>query len=259
MAIEELVRFEQKGRVALLTLNRPPVNALSRDLWLALETAVDRLEDMSIHVAILTAEGRRVFCAGADLNELSADEDEDRQARHRIVTPIQQKLHNVPIPLICAVNGPAVGAGIALMHHSDYRIAADHAHFSMTEVERGTAAGGGGGISRLGVPNGFMREMLYTGRRVTAYEALTVHLVDRVVPYDELMSTAWALANTIATKPRAALAILKRAILTVASEPDWLRAYESTHALTDEVAVLPETREGLSAFLGKREPNYAHD
>jgi enoyl-CoA hydratase/carnithine racemase len=256
---DDLVKFQQTGRIAILTLNRAPVNALNRAMWLALDEAVQRLSDPSIHVAILTAEGKRVFCAGADLNELIKDTDEDRQARHRIVTPIQDRLHHVSIPMICAINGPSVGAGLALMGHCDYRISADHAHFSMTEVDRGTAAGGGSSLSRLGVPSGMVREMLYTGRRVSAYEALAAQLVDKVVPYEHLTAATMALADQIASKPRSALEILKRAILLADSEPDWLRAYTSTHALTDEVAVLAETREGLSAFLEKREPGYARD
>jgi len=253
----ELVNYRTLDRIAVITLNRPPVNALARPLWLALGDALDRLAaDESIHVAILTGQGTRAFCGGADLKELLADTDEDRQIRHRDVTPIQMKLVNAPVPVICAINGPAVGAGVGLASHCDIRIAVDTAHFSMTEVDRGTAAGGGAQLRRLGIPSGPLRRMLYTGQRISAQEALEIHLVDEVVPSEDLMTVALELAASIAAKSRDALVVLKEAILEVEVEPDWKAAYARTHRLTDRIAVSEGAREGLTAFFEKRTPVY---
>ena len=253
---DELVKVERQGRIAVITLNRAPVNALSREMWVAIDQAFGTLADEEVHCAILTSAMPTVFCAGADLRELLSDDEKARETRHVTVTPIMMRLRNAPVPVICAINGHAVGAGLALMAHCDYRIASADAHFSMTEVDRGTAAGGGASLSTLGVPTGFVREILYTGRRFMADEAKSVNLVDRVVPADQVQSAALELATTIAAKPRHALGILKRAVLLVETKVGWYDSYNSTHSLTDEVAVTSETREGLTAFFERREPEY---
>jgi enoyl-CoA hydratase len=250
---DELVKVERQGRIAVITLNRPPVNALSREMWAAVDQAFGTLADEEIHCAVLTSAMPTVFCAGADL---LSDDEKARETRHLTVTPIMVRLRNAPVPVICAINGHAVGAGLALMAHCDYRIASADAHFSMTEVDRGTAAGGGTSLSGLGVPTGFVREILYTGRRFMADEAKSVNLVDKVVPADQVMPAALELASTIAAKPRHALSILKRAVLLVETKVGWFESYNSTHSLTDEVAVTSDTREGLTAFLEGREPEY---
>jgi enoyl-CoA hydratase len=253
---DELVKVERLDRVAVITMNRRPVNAMSRHMWAALDQAVGVLADEEIHCAVLTSSLPGIFCAGADLRELLADDDEARATRHLTVTPIMLRLRNAPVPVVCAVNGHTVGAGIAIMAHCDYRIASADAHFSMTEVDRGTAAGGGSSLSALGVPPGFDREKLYTGRRVMADEAKTVNLVDRVAAADQVMPAALELAGTIAAKPRHALGVLKRAVLLVETKVGWYQGYSATHSLTDEVAVRPDTREGIAAFLERREPEY---
>jgi enoyl-CoA hydratase len=250
-----LVVYENRGRIAILRLNRPPVNALNTPLWEAISDAFNRLaEDTSAHVAILTAEGHRAFCAGADIKELQLPGFEDRSRQHQ---ETMEKMANTPVPVICAINGPAIGAGIVLSSLCDIRIAADNAHFSWTEIDRGLVSGGGVHLRKIGVRSGMIRELLFTGRKYTADEAFVYGAVDHLVPSDQLMPTALELAERIASKPRQALVATKKAILEVEVTADWRQAYANANQHAKGLRHLAETEEGIAAFIEKREPKYA--
>jgi enoyl-CoA hydratase len=240
-----------------LRLNRPPVHALSTPLWLAISSAFDRLaEDTSVHVAILTAEGQRAFCAGADVKELQLPGFEDRSRQHQ---ETMFKMADTAVPVICAINGPAVGAGIVFTTLCDIRIAAETANFIWTEIDRGLVSGGGVHLRKIGVPAGVIRELLFSGRKYSAAEALAFNAVDHVVPYDHLMPTAIELAEKIASKPRTALVATKKALLGVELQSDWRQAYVDAKQHAKGLRNLWETQEGIASFLEKREPGYSRD
>lgn len=245
------------GRVGVLTLNRPPVNALSTGLWQALSDAMDRLaEDERVNAAILTGQGTKAFSAGADVKEMVQLTPVSRRQRQEFILGAMARVADLSIPLICAINGPAAGGGVNLATLCDYRIAADHAHFSLPEIDRGTVSGGGVFLRRIGVSSGAIRELLYTGRRVPATEALSMRLVDCVVPGDQLMPRAMSVATAMASKARDALVLMKRAVRIAESKGDWLEAYRATNDTSLELAGSPEAREGMAAFLEKRQASY---
>jgi enoyl-CoA hydratase len=251
---EAHVHYVVEDGIAVLTLDRPPVNALSAEVYEALGRLADRLAaDESVRVAILTAAGRRTFSAGADVKELGSQTPDERAAFYRTSSETRRKVSAIPIPIIAAINGPAAGAGVAYATFCDYRISADDAFFTMPEIDRGSVAAGGLTLMAIGVPAGPLRLMLYSGRRVTASEALAMHLVDEVVPYDDLMVVARDRASWIAAKPRHALVAMKQAIREMSHNPIWDEAaYAATQQMTIDQMERPETREGYRAFLEGR-------
>lgn len=250
------IRYEAgDDGVAVVTLDRPPVNALSSAMYRTLGELADRIAaDETVRVAILTASGT-VFSAGADIRELAGHSAADRARFFELTSATRRRVAAIPIPVIVAVNGAAAGAGVAYATLCDYRIAAEAAFFSMPEIDRGSVATGGINLMAVGVPPGALRFMLYTGRRVPAAEALAMHLVDEVVPADRLMATARERALAVAAKPRHALVAMKRAIQQVSRNPLWEEeVYVSTQRMTIGMIDRPETRQGLDGFLAKDDP-----
>ncbi|HEX5407121.1 MAG TPA: enoyl-CoA hydratase/isomerase family protein [Pseudonocardiaceae bacterium] len=242
---------EADGAVAVVELNNPPVNALSVELWSAIGAAFTAiLDDTAVKAVVLTGSGRRAFCGGADVRQFLVLTPETRLERQQQVNGVLDVLTNYPLPVIAAINGPAVGGGITLCTVCDIRISAATAHFSMPEISRGTAGGGGAFLRRLSMPEGLLRLMLFTGRRFSAAEAAQGHLIDMVVPAEDVLATALRLAADIADKDRASLILMKRAILdSERTVGDWMVAYKATHAATAEMTGLDAGREGIEAFL----------
>jgi len=186
--------YEKKGRIAKITLNRPEVlNAISTTLREELIQAVDEVEkDEEIDVLILTGAGR-AFCAGVDLKEAL------RPDRPRPATiGYCEKIRNLSIPTICAVNGYAITGGLELAIACDIIVASENARFADTHGRAGLLAGGGMTqiLPRLIGPNK-AKELSFTGNYLSAQEALQFGLVNRVVPPDELPSVVEGIARDI--------------------------------------------------------------
>jgi enoyl-CoA hydratase/carnithine racemase len=245
------VRREADGGVAVVELDNPPVNALSVELWTAIGEAFTAiLDDTRVKAVILTGAGRRAFCGGADVRQFLVLTPETRLERQQQVNTVLDILSNFPLPMIAAINGPAVGGGITLCTTCDIRISAATAHFSMPEIRRGTAGGGGAFLRRLSMPEGLLRLMLFTGRRFSAAELAQGHLIDVVVPAEDVYQTALGVATDIAEKDRTSLMLMKQAILdSERTVGDWMTAYRATHAATAEMTGLDAGREGIRAFL----------
>jgi enoyl-CoA hydratase/carnithine racemase len=239
------------GAVAVLTLNRPPVHALSLEMWETIEqTFAAAADDRQVKVVVLTATGRKAFCGGADVNDFVGLTPETRLERQSAVNRILNGLSNFPVPIVAAINGPVVGGGLNLASVCDIRIATSTAHFSLPEIRRGAAGGGGSFLRRTGMPEGIIRHMLYTGRRFSASEMHRAFFVDAVVTESALMPTAMAIAADIAAQDRDSLVLMKRAVLVAEREVhDWLRAYKSTGVITAEMTGLDASKEGIQEFL----------
>lgn len=244
---------ESRGRVLTLALNRPDsLNALNTELLEALRRAwVDFNRDRALWVAVLTGTGDRAFCVGADLKEIHV------QGPRRKKRP--GGIHRgmvVRKPVICAINGTAVGGGLELAMACDLRIAADHAKLGLTEVKRALIPAGGGTqrLPRL-VPMGKAMEMLLTGETITAQEALALGLVNRVVPIAELPSAAAAMAEKLCENGPLAMQAIKRAVGEGLEKP-----LQEGMALESELIQLirktKDSREGIAAFVQKRKPDY---
>lgn len=245
-----VLSYEKKGRIAYLTLNRPESrNALSYELIGELERAwIDFRDDEGLLVAILTWVGK-AFCAGLDLKERVTQStffgtgDQEGQ-----LSPV---LLGVWKPIICAINGPAYAAGWVLAQECDIRIAAETARFAITEVRMGVPAIGLDSLPRY-MPLGLALELLFTGDAISAQRALELGFVNRVVPADELMPTATALAEHICENAPLALRITKEMV--------YKSFYPSVHERAEAWEIMrpalssEDITEGARAFVEKRPP-----
>lgn len=256
-----MIRTETNDAVTTVTLNRPEkLNAfggtMREDLLAALLAAE---EDAACRVVVITGAGR-AFCAGGDVDYMSGLQKNGEvvafqkllDAGRDIVTTIA----GMAKPVIASVNGVAAGAGCNLALACDYRIASDAARFGETFVRIGLHPDWGGTwfLPRLAGP-GRALEILMTGRMVDAAEALTIGMVDRVVPAADLAAQTATLARAIAQGPPLAIAGIKRAL--AASRTNTLRAQADVESENQLRAFLSrDAGEGMAAFFEKRAPKF---
>ncbi|MCS7050948.1 MAG: enoyl-CoA hydratase-related protein [Thermomicrobium sp.] len=250
------VRVERAEAIALVTVERPErLNALDTAMLQALLAAFrDLASDESIHAVILTGAGDRAFIAGADISEMVDKDPAGALAFAELGHAVCQAIEEAPQPVIAAVNGYALGGGCELALACDVRLASDRAVFGQPEVTLGIPPGWGGSqrLPRV-VPPGIARELLYTGRRVSAEEALRIGLVNAVYPADELLDRARDLARQIAANGPVAVRLTKRAVRFglehgLAAGSAYERQCFAFAFTTDD------RREGMRAFLEKRRP-----
>ncbi len=252
------ILVESSGQVRIITLNRPEnMNALNLPTLEALASIVAKLQsDGSARVVVITGSGEKAFCSGADLKErfgLAPD-----QVR-RFITMIRDTftaIEALPQPVIAAVNGLALGGGTELALASDLRVASELATLGLTEVKWAVipAAGGTQRLPRL-IGKGRAMEMILTGRRVGAAEALTIGLVNRVVPAGDLMAATMELAGRILEAGPIAVQQAKRAIHQ-GSETGLSAGLLLETAAYEKVIPTRDRLEGLAAFREKRKPVY---
>lgn len=249
------LRYETDADVGIITLNRPEArNALTFTTYAELEDAVRRAE---VRCLIITG-ADPAFCSGDDVRRVMAAVSErprDNVLQPRL-TPAADAILNSDIPVIAAVNGPAVGWGMELALMADLRVASDKARFGELFVKRGLCCDVPG-IGRLAQLVGREKaaELLFTGDIIDAQEALRIGLVSRVVPHGDLMNSALALARKIASNPPLAVRRLKSG-LRRALDPDWreLGTWVSTNLA--ELFKTEDHKEGVRSFLEKREPHF---
>ena len=256
---ESVLTYEIQGHVAVITLNRPEVmNSLNYQSYLELEDAV---RSARVRVLVITGAGR-AFCAGDDVKQILGGgagppaEFRERAARSGGLTPAADALLHTDIPVIAAVNGPAVGWGMELALMADIRVASENARFGELFVIRGLCCDAPG-LGRLAQLVGRERaaELLFTGEVIDAATALEIGLVSRVVEKAELLPTSMRLAEKIAANPPLAVQALK-AGLRRTLDPDWR---DTGRWAIEQIRRLRETedsKEGVRAFLEKREPVY---
>lgn len=246
--------------IATVTLNRPEaMNALTRELYAELEKAMrDAHHDVDVRCVIITGEGR-AFCSGDDVKQIMLGEQrEATTARLRDVkprpTPAAVAVLECDKPVIAAVNGPAVGWGMDLTLFCDIRIASERAKFGELFIKRGLVSDLGG-LWRLPQVVGPSKaaELLFTGDVIDAAEAERIGLVSRVVPHDQLMETATALARKIAANPPIAMRYMKEGLRkTTYGDVREIGAYVGSslaYLFTTE-----DHREGALSFVERREP-----
>ena len=253
----ETIVFEKDKNVATITLNRPKAyNALNLKMFEELKWVFTKIEaDEDVRVIIITGSGK-FFAAGADISEISKIES-PADAHHFLrQADIFQIIEDFDRPVIAAISGLALGGGCELCLACDLRIAADNAVFGQPEIKIGVIPGGGG-TQRLPRLIGMTKakELLFTGETIDAAEACRLGLVNKVVPKDKLMEEAKAIAKKLASKPKAAFALIKRCIdnglnMNLASGLT-MEMDAFSIAFTSE-----DGREGINAFVEKRKPNY---
>lgn len=206
------VRTQPDG-VATIALSRPPMNALNTQVQAELRAAAEQVSaDPAVRAVVLYG-GERVFAAGADVKEFAGQSHAYMLADAARLSGSLDALARVPKPVIAAVTGYALGGGCELALTADFRVSADNARWGQPEILLGIIPGAGGTqrLPRLIGP-AKAKDLVYTGRFVTADEALEIGLVDAVVPAAEVYPTALAMAAKFATGPALALAAAKAAI-----------------------------------------------
>ena len=269
----EHIIYAKDERVATITLNRPErMNAFSEQMireWA--EALTDARLDREVRAVIVTGAGRG-FCAGADLKGGMIGEASPPGERPRSDAPpgaaerrnwLRDGVHAVPRavqlldkPYIAAVNGAAVGAGMDMASMADIRIASEHAKFAMSYVKVGLVPGDGGCyfLPRiLGVAKAL--ELIWTGDFIDAQEALRLGYVSRVVPGEELMATATALARRLAEGPAVAMQLAKRLVYR-GLDASWHEAFEEAGQAMAIAQSTEDAREGPRAFVESRPPRF---
>ena len=246
--------YEKKDRIAVLTINRPEaMNAFTAEMLRAMDAAFDDFnKDPELWVAILTAAGDKAFSSGMDLKEaipLLAAGDELGYEDHT-----KRPFSDVFKPIIAAVNGYCIAGGLEFLQGTDIRIAAEHATFGLGEVRWGIIPTGGSHI-RLPrqIPWAVAMELLLTGRSLDARRAYDIGLVNEVVPAEELMPTAFKLAETICKNGPLAVRTAKEiAVRSLGLESGFVLE----KALGARVMASEDAKEGPRAFAEKRKPRF---
>jgi enoyl-CoA hydratase len=253
----ETLLVERGEKIATLTLNRPEkLNALNQDLLASLGRALAALAQDPPRAVVLTGAGDKAFSAGVDIGELSQMTVAEAKRRSDLGHAICAAIELLPCPVIAAVGGIAVGGGCELSLACDFIYASERAKLGEPEVNIGVIPGFGGTqrlARRVGI--GRARELVYTGAIVDAQRALAMGWVNAVVPHEELLPRARAVAEQIAEKPPLAIAQAKRVLLrgvagdlTAANELE-AQAFAGLFGTEDQ-------REGMRAFLEKRKPGF---
>lgn len=253
----QFINLDQSGGVLTAALNRPKANAFNgtmiEELISVLKTAQ---KDDSVRCLVLTGTGR-FFSAGQDVTDFDRDEVSFREHLIRTYNRVITKMHGLEKPIVGAINGPAVGAGLGVALATDMRVAAESAIFVYGFVGIGLSADSGTSLA-LPLLVGLARsaEMAYTNRAVTAQEALEWGLINDVVTDDELGEAAGKLASKLAKGPTRAIGLSKRAMhrasLALLSE-----TLEYEAELQDIAGRTEDHAEGLAAFLEKRDPKFS--
>ena len=255
----ELVSTEQDGYVATVTIDHPPVNALSAPLLEELEAEIERLDsDDGVRAIVLRGAGERAFVAGADISEFPAlrEAATEEGGSARGIQKLGARMDAARTPFVAAIHGFCLGGGLELAMCCDIRIASEDAQLGQPEIKLGLIPGGGG-TQRLPRLVGLGRTLLLnmTGEFIDAPTAYDWGLVERVVPKEELHDTALRIARTIADRSPVAIGVLRELARTtrdLALEEGLRREADGfRRCLTSE-----DGAEGVAAFLEKREPRF---
>ncbi len=258
MTERQYVKISKEDRVAIVTIDNPPVNALTQLVVAEFQSALEELwVDDEVKVIVITGAGQMVFMAGVDINAI-LELKTPAEAKDVVmqVHDLFQRIENSSKPVIAAINGHCIGAGTELAMACHMRIANNRAMFGQTEISLGVIPGFGGTqrLPRL-VGKGKALELILTGDRITGAEAASIGLVNRAVPGTEVMKTALGLARKIASFGRPSITAAVEAV----NEGLVVSLPEALQIEADKFSSLVETedmREGVTAFLEKRQPKF---
>lgn len=243
--------------VRLVTLNRPQAaNAMNTAMGAALLRIWTELAaDPSLRCVVMTGEGK-VFCAGADLKERNGMSDQAWSEQHLLFEAMARAQLAVPVPIIAAVNGAAMGGGCEMVLACDFAWASAVARFGLPEVTLGFIPGlGGPALLTRAIGERSALELLVSGRRIDAAEALALGLVGRICPAETLVDEALALATQIASNAPLAVKALKRVVRSGVSMPlDAAMDMELDHY--NRLFRTADRREGVASFNEKRAPRF---
>ena len=249
----EYVRYEVQDHVAIITIDRPKaLNALNKEVVCELDETIKGIDLDVVRCVIITGAGSKSFVAGADIGTMSHMTKQEGYDWGIYGNNVFLAIEKLPVPVIAAVNGFALGGGNELAMSCDFRICSDNAVFGQPEVGLGITAGFGGTqrLARI-VGVGYAKEMLFSAGTIKADEALRVGLVNHVYPQEELMENAMKLARKISSNAPIAVRNSKKAVNEgITFEIDDAVALEAK--LFGDCFETADQVEGMSAFLEKR-------
>lgn len=249
----EVIMCEVESYVALVTMNNPPVNAQNQqfheDMMLVFDTLSDREDTRAI---VLTGAGK-VFSAGADIKGRAGKERGPGEAwqHNRRARECFHSIMECRKPVIAAINGAALGAGLAVAASCDILIASETAVLGLPEIDVGLLGGGRHSMRLFG--HSRTRRMMFTGYRVPADELYRLGIVEACVAPEALMDTAMALAKEIAAKSPVAIGLAKHALNTI-EEMSLRDGYRFEQNMTTELSKYEDSKEAMLAFVEKRAP-----
>ncbi len=252
--------LEKEEHLAIVTINRPKaLNALNSDTLKDLDAVLEDLEqDSNIYSVILTGSGEKAFVAGADISEMKDLSEEEGKNFGLLGNKVFRRLEKLDKPVIAAISGFALGGGCELAMACDIRIASEKAKFAQPEAGLGITPGFGGTqrLPRL-VGEGKAKELIYTCAIIKADEALRIGLVNKVVPLENLMEEARAMANTIMSNAPIAVKLCKDAI-NRGMQVDIDSAIEIEAEDFGKCFASEDQKEGMTAFIEKRAKNFSN-
>lgn len=245
-----------KQGICVLYISCPQtLNALSRGVLEELDSFVDAIGP-EVRCLVIRGEGEKSFVAGADISEMAYMNEEQGFEFGRFGASVFRKIEELPVPVIAAVNGFALGGGCELAMACDMRVAADNAKFGQPEVKLGIIPGFSGTyrLPKL-VGQGYAKEMIYSGRVIRADEALRIGLVNHVVPRAELMDFVLKLAGDIVANAPLAVAKAKR-VINDNYDMDETAGLDLENRAFGACFSTEDQKEGMQAFLGKKNPEF---
>jgi len=255
--MSDLVQITREERLAVVTINRPPVNALNHEVLDALEGVFDQLaEDQSAGVVILTGSGEKAFVAGADINEFPKINSSNGEKLSRRGQQVLQKIADFPAPVIAAVNGFALGGGLELALSCDIRVVSDNARVGLPEVTLGIFPGYAG-TQRLPrvIATGKAKELIFTGAMIDAAEAYRIGLADHLTRAGGSLDKAREIAGAILKAGPIAVRLAKQAV-NKGLEQSLEEGQKTESALFAALCDTEDQKEGAVAFLEKRPPDF---
>ena len=247
------IKVDIHDHVAVIQLFNPPVNALSTAMMNELTFELDRIsEDDSVRAVVLTGEGR-AFCAGADLKSRkeTIKGPGDLPQHSRRTRECFHAIRECTKPVVAAVNGPALGAGLAIIASADILVASENASVGLPEINVGLL-GGGRHAMRL-FSHSRVRRMMLTGMRMDGAELYRLGVVEACVPAEALMTTAMGLAQEMASKSPLSVRLAKRTLNAI-EEMSLRDGYRYEQDMTAAIAKTEDAQEARRAFLEKRAP-----
>ena len=253
----EFVNFQMEDRVALVTVDRPPVNAMNKQVNEEIEDIFKELQSREdVGAVIITGGGDKAFIAGADIKMVSEMGPEDAFALAGYVQGVMNGIENFDRVVIAAINGLALGGGCEIALACDIRVADERSIFGLPEVSLGVFPGAGGTqrLARL-VGSGKAKELILTGDPINTEEAKSIGLVERVAPQGQAVSEARKIAERILLRGPVAVSYAKKAINEGVNK-GIKEGLKLEARLFSELFKTQDKKEGIAAFLEKRKPKF---
>ena len=256
----DTLEVEAADGVAVVRLNRPPVNAVNKVMMHELRRSFDALsQDRSVGAVVLAARGDRAFCGGIELKETASRSVDDGGDVRAFLDPFwewrqaQYAIHQCLVPVVAAVERPAIGAGFGLVGACDMVVAGESATFGLTEINVGVLGGASKALRMLGPSKA--RRMLFLGELLPAQELYRLGGVEEVVPTGEAEARAVELARQMATKSPIALRLAKESILRIEAD-EMMQRYRTENDYTTRLRTFADSQEAITAFVEKRPPSW---